>query len=350
MRLSLTLLLLLGAGVNFAAARQIAIPQTPQISNEFVAKTVASLQSLIKERYFDTAVIPNVNSMLDAAVKRGDFAGAKDMEQLAKLLTTTLYQASHDKHLFVLATAKTGAGAEGPLTRAEAGRLSNFGIKEAEVLEGNVGYLKITSFDRRNEGAGDVLDDAMRFLSRTDALILDLRGNMGGSPDTAVQLLSYFFEPPDLLLFQVIPRSGDAVEYRTVVTGAGADATRPLYVLVSAETWSAGEGVPFLLQERHRATIVGERTVGAANPASPWPVNEELKITIPFGRVKSAVEGKNWEGTGVVPDLATSSQDAFKTAYVRALETLAERAKNATVQQMLGTTLAKAKKSDFSNK
>jgi hypothetical protein len=346
MRLRLTLPIALAAGVCLLPA-QTSGTQASQVDSEFIASTVASLQSLIKQHYFDTEAIPNIDSALIAANASETIGQAKDLEQLATILTTTLYQASHDKHLFVSAVPKMDASAEqGQLSRADSARLSNYGMKAAEVLDGNVGYLKITSFYRRDEGAADALNDAMRFLSHTDALILDLRGNQGGAPDTVVQLLSYFFGQPDLPLFQVIPRAGEVVTYRTTAIGATLrDEARPLYVLVSTETWSAGEGVPFILQERNRATIVGERTAGAANPASPWPLNRTLTVTIPFGRIKSAVLERNWEGTGVIPDVAASSQEAFKVAYVKALEILIQRTKSIPAQQVLTKAVDKAKSS-----
>ena len=87
-----------------------------------------------------------------------------------------------------------------------------------EVLDGNVGYLQITAFYRADEGT-ETLETAMNFVSHTDALILDLRNNGGGSPDTAIQLLSYFFRQPNLPLFSIIPRSGEQTIYTAQAAG-----------------------------------------------------------------------------------------------------------------------------------
>jgi C-terminal processing protease CtpA/Prc len=230
------------------------------------------------------------------------------------------------------------------MTRAETAHLSNFGMKTAKVLDGNVGYLEVTGFYRTNEGA-ETVDAAMRFLAHTDALILDVRANGGGSPDTALQLLSYFFNEPNLPLFSIVTRSGEPTIERTTQTGiAFRDETRPVYVLVSQHTWSAGEGVPFILQERHRAKVIGQNTAGAANPASPWDINQALTVTIPFGRVESSMAGKNWEGTGVVPDLIVAPDKAFQAAYVQALQSLLAQATDAPKRQVLTSALADATK------
>jgi C-terminal processing protease CtpA/Prc len=306
---------------------------------------VASLQSLIEQKYFNEAAIPRINSSLAGALAGGDLSQSKDLNELAARLTSVLYESTHDKHLFVSVSAPSVHGGGTPqMTRAEAARLSNYGMKAAKVLEGNVGYLEVTSFYRRDEGA-ETIDAAMRFLARTDALILDFRNNGGGSPETAVQLLSYFFAEPNLTLFAIVPRSGETEVERTVQAGvAYRDESRPLYILVSAHTWSAGEGVPFLLQERSRAKVIGETTAGAANPAAPYHINPALSVTIPFGRIESAVKKTNWEGVGVAPDTVVSPDKAFQEAYVQALEEILARTSDSSKRQALSSALVNARK------
>jgi len=316
----------------------------PTITDAFVHDTVTSLQSLIQKKYFDTSVIPRIEEALVAAEQQGAYANTKDIGDLAEKLNDTLDQASHDKHLYVGISELPGATPIQPmLSRAERARMENFGIKRAEVLDGNVGYLQITAFYRANEGS-EVLETAMNFVSHTDALILDFRNNGGGSSDTAVQLLSYFFEQPKFPLLSIIPRSGEPTIFSTQATGvAYRDESRPLYVLVSGSTWSAGEAVPFILQEHHRATIVGEKTAGAGNPASPWPINSFLSITIPSGHIESAVSRTNWEKKGVIPDTIVSPNKALDTAYMDALRRLMESTTDVAKKAVLNRALGAAK-------
>ena len=98
-----------------------------------------------------------------------------------------------------------------------------------------------------------------------------------------------------------------------------------MYVLTAAGTFSAGEGLAFLLQERHRAEVVGETTAGAANPGQLYPVNDRFSVTVPNGRLKSTIGGGNWEGVGVTPDVKTPAAEALPVAYSRALRTLIDR-------------------------
>jgi C-terminal processing protease CtpA/Prc len=181
-----------------------------------------------------------------------------------------------------------------------------------EVLRGNIGYLNLTAFWRSNEGA-EVLSNAMRLLSRADALIIDMRENLGGSPDTVIVLASHLLAP-DVPLFEIVPRSGSPTQFRTTKIES-ADDKRRVYVLVSRRTFSAGEGFAFLMQERQRATVVGETTAGAANPGGSHRVNDTFDVTIPNGLVRGAVTGGNWEGTGVTPDVAAKASDALRVAH-----------------------------------
>jgi len=197
-------------------------------------------------------------------------------------------------------------------------------VRRAEILRGNVGYLDLSNFFSAEE-ARDTIATAMRLLGRADALIIDMRQNAGGSPGTAAFLLSYFFDEPAMPLFEIVHRAPEPTDrYATESTLlADRNATRPMAVLTSAQTFSAGEGFAFLLQERHRAEIVGEVTAGAANPGRSYPVNDRFSVTVPNGRVKSAASGGNWEGTGVTPDVRASADQSLAVVHERILRRLA---------------------------
>lgn len=305
-------------------------PLSPKLDDALIKSTVESAAGLIHREYFD----PDLAAKLDAALRQwlaeDRYANLKTPEALASALTSDLDSFSHDKHLAVTVIPSNtgpayGGGAYGgpgasQQSRAEAVRVSNAGVQRIEILPGNVGYLNITAFFRPVEEV-DAIAAALHMLRNADALILDMRDNSGGSPDTAALLASYFFDAPKLLLFEIVPRSGKIERY-TTESVADQNGKRPLYVLTSAHTWSGGEGVAFILQERQRAEIIGETTVGAANPGKPYPINTTFSITIPNSHVRSAVRGTNWEGVGVVPDTAVPASDALRVAQAHALRQL----------------------------
>lgn len=74
-----------------------------------------------------------------------------------------------------------------------------------------MGYLDIRKFVDPELG-GDAAAAAMRFLSNTDAVILDFRKSMGGSSDMVALLASYLFGPDPVHLFDMYRRVEDRMD------------------------------------------------------------------------------------------------------------------------------------------
>ena len=299
-------------------------------SAQDTAATVHALGEAIKQEYFDVGVADRVDAALKQSLAAGHYDGATTPQELAAALNRDLYAVSRDKHLSVTLVRPNAQGrpqtdAEKNAARALGVRRSNGGVRRVEILEGNVGYLDLSSFFRLEE-ARDAIATAMHLLTRADALIVDMRANGGGSPETVAFFASYFFDEPGLPLFDIIHRRADPAPIDHYATNSPAiadrDATRPVAILTSAKSFSGAEGFPFLLQERHRAEVIGETTAGAANPGRPYPVNNQFEVVVPNGQIRSAVGGGNWEGTGVTPDVKVPAADAVRVARERLLKQL----------------------------
>jgi len=310
---------LLAAGPSVAAAQD-----TPA--------TVRALGDVLKREYIDLDVAAKADAALQRALAEGRYADASTPEALVPLLNRDLRDVTHDKHIWVevvpqAAPAAPAAPARSPAdanaARAEGVRRSNAGVRRVEILRGNVGYLDLSNFFRPEE-ARDTIATAMRLLRQADALIIDMRRNGGGSPGTVVFLLGYLIDAPGAMLFEIVHRPPEPPDRYALDAPlpADRDGKRPIAVLTSAQTFSGGEGLAFLLQERHRAEIVGEVTAGAANPGTTYPVNDRFRVNVPNGRIKSAIGGGNWEGAGVTPDVKVAAADALQTAHDRLLRTL----------------------------
>jgi CubicO group peptidase (beta-lactamase class C family) len=292
------------------------------LSADTIHATVLELAATVSREYMDPIVAEHVAVVLRRRLAEGQYLNLTIPDVLAARLTYDLLLESRDKHLRV---AVVSASDTPPAATANARQdqvvRTNAGVQRVEILAGNVGYLNLTAF-RRAEEARETIADAMRLLHRADALIIDLRQNGGGSPDTVALTAGYVFDEPALPLFQIFPRAGDPVAYATPAEPpAVRDGRRPVYVLTSSRTFSAGEGFAFLVQERGRAEVIGERTGGAANPGRSYRVHE-FEVTIPNGRVRSAISGGNWEGRGVLPDTEVAAADALTVAHARALKRL----------------------------
>ncbi|MFF4180632.1 S41 family peptidase [Streptomyces sp. NPDC001750] len=188
------------------------------------------------------------------------------------------------------------------------------------ALEGNIGHLDIGRIADAGEGAR-MIGAAMELVAHTNALILDLRECRGGSPEGAAMWCSYFFPDDQVHLNDIYERSTDSTRQYWTASHLPAPRylDRPVYVLTSAITFSGGEDVAYTLQAHGRAVLVGETTRGGAHPTVRHPVTEHITVTVPTARTISTVTGTNWEGVGVVPDLAAPSEQALDVALKEAL-------------------------------
>jgi C-terminal processing protease CtpA/Prc len=304
------------------------------LDRALIQQTVEAVGATIRKEYFDDRLAATVDRKLQERLAAGDYSQAKTKEGLAAELTHELLALTKDKHLAVSvnqnASLDSGNNRRANADRELTGRRTNFGVERVEILAGNVGYLNLSAFFRPDE-AREAISAAMRLLRHADALILDVQEHGGGSPDTAALLASYFFDERRMLLFEIVPRSGEKQFYETESADIPErNEKRAMYVLTSRRTFSAGEGIAYLLQERGRAEVIGETTAGAANPGRPYRVNNHFEVTVPNGKVRTAARGSNWEGTGVVPDAKVAADEALRTAHIRALNHLIKQSNAGT--------------------
>ena len=201
------------------------------------------------------------------------------------------------------------------------GRLDNFGIRRVERLDGNVGYLDLHRVaDPAN--AGPAIQAAMELVGGTYALIVDLRKNGGGSPGGVTVWCSYLLpEEPAHLNDIFSADTGETRQFWSLPYVPGTRyVDRPVYVLTSRRTFSGGEDFCYTLQALGRAELIGETTGGGAHPTRGFPISQAVHIGIPFARSINPVTGTNWQGTGVVPDIAVPEAEAYDVAYARALQ------------------------------
>src|SRR5207244_1573285 len=142
------------------------------------------------------------------------FIGLSTPKAFAHSVTTLLRSINHDGHLWVeVRPGEYPESIERPDPEAAEARRrrlrdSNFGFPRVEILTGNVGYLQVLQFVTP-ELASDALGTALQSLANADALILDLRGSSGGSPDMVALICSYLFGSAPLHLFDIYHRPED---------------------------------------------------------------------------------------------------------------------------------------------
>jgi C-terminal processing protease CtpA/Prc len=109
---------------------------------------------------------------------------------------------------------------------------------------------------------------------------------------------------------------GTTMENRTPasVDGPRYGSTKPVFVLIDRRSASGAESLAYHLQALRRVTVVGEQSLGAANPGGLVRLPNDFLVFIPTGRVKNAVTGGNWEGTGVTPNIRSDGAGALEAA------------------------------------
>jgi len=117
---------------------------------------------------------------------------------------------------------------------------------------------------------------------------------------------------------------------------------KDVYVLTSSHTGSAAEEFAYNLKNLKRATIVGERTAGGANPGDMVRLGDHFAAFIANGRAINPVTKTNWEGVGVEPDVAVSADEALRAAQVIALKKLLEKNQDAEERRKIQKALDEA--------
>ncbi len=192
--------------------------------------------------------------------------------------------------------------------RADA-RSNGAGVREVRVLEGNIGYLRLSTFYPLDL-ARPKFAAAFTLLADTDGLVLDLRQN-GGGDDASADLLVRTLLHAKIGAVQQLDQRGR----RTPVPLPPASLPvylKPLVVLIDRRTGSAAEFVAYSLQALGRARIVGTRSGGAAHMfGDPVLLPDGYQISIPDRQPINLRTGGNWEGTGVRPDVAGGDDPLF---------------------------------------
>ncbi len=174
-----------------------------------------------------------------------------------------------------------------------------------------IGYLNLNSFtDQCSRDVRRAFIDLKRQGAR--ALVLDLRGNGGGSLQEAVNIVNMFV-PKDITLVQTKGKLRRANrDYKTTVEPI--DTVMPIVVLVNGNTASSSEVTCGSLQDLDRAVVVGTRTFGKGLVQMPMDLqyNGQIKLTtakyyIPSGRCVQAINYRHANGgsTEQVPDSLT---------------------------------------------
>jgi C-terminal processing protease CtpA/Prc len=301
--------------------------QDYSFTKKYKEQAIHTLSQLMNDFYVFPEVAKLTEEHLLAQLKEGHFDQFENDETFAAALTESVQTINKDKHMRIRANRPFVALEYSPermieerLDQINRSRKGNFGLSNVQIMEGNVGYVDLRGFAGLENGKA-VADAYMKLISRTDAVIIDLSKNGGGSPNMVQYLCSYFFDQK-LHLNSLYWREGNETqEYWTLDEVEGSKMPDvPLFVITSSKTFSAAEEFSYNMQTQKRATLVGQTSGGGANPGGTRSLNENLSVFIPTGKAINPITKTNWEGVGVIPEVETTIGETLNKAHELAKE------------------------------
>lgn len=182
-------------------------------------------------------------------------------------------------------------------------------ISTVRLMDNGVGYLRIDSF---TSGTAVEFRNAVNSLTNQGAtsLIFDLRDNSGENLNAALVATDYCV--PSGLIAQSQDKNGNVADLRMSDEN---EITLPMVCLVNGSTASGAELFANALRKMAGATIVGSTTAGKGVLLSdPQSLSDGSAVVITVGILLDN-EGKNWNGTGLTPDVDASLTNDEQSSY-----------------------------------
>lgn len=182
-------------------------------------------------------------------------------------------------------------------------------ISTVRLMDNGVGYLRIDSF---TSGTAVEFRNAVNSLTNQGAtsLIFDLRDNSGENLNAALVATDYCV--PSGLIAQSQDKGGNVTDLRMSDEN---EITLPMVCLVNGSTASGAELFATALRKMAGATIAGSTTAGKGVLLSdPQSLSDGSAVVITVGILLDN-EGKNWNGTGLTPDVDASLTNDEQSSY-----------------------------------
>ena len=279
-----------------------------QMKNAYVG--VGITIALREDGYLDILKVTPGAPAEAAGIRAGDILKAAAGEDCAALgLSGTQELVRGEEGTTVNLTVERGGEA---LTLEVRREFFEVPVVESQMLDGNIGYVKILNFDTRCAEETIAAIEA-RIAEGAEMLLFDVRNNPGGYKHELVKVLDYLL--PEGPLFR-----SESYDGTTEVDESDAACLElPMAVLANGESYSAAEFFAAALREYGVAPIIGEKTVGKGYFQQTYRLPDGSAVGLSTGRY-STPDGVNLAGVGLEPDTPVEvDEDTFRAIYTGTL-------------------------------
>ena len=265
-----------------------------QMNNAYVGIGVTI--SPLEEGGFEIIVVNAGGPAEEAGIQLGDVIVAVSGQSVLEMDTTACRDLVRGKEgTFVDITVRRG---EEELTLSVERKTVQTPVATGEMLEGNVGLVRIVNFDARCYSESVAAIEQLLEQGAT-ALVFDVRNNPGGYKTELVKLLDYLLPEGDLF---------HSENYKGETSVDRSDAKYldvPMAVLVNGRSYSAAEFFAAALSEYEAAITIGQQTTGKGYFQNTFLLSDGSAVAISTGRYKTP-KGVSLEGVGITPDVAVT--------------------------------------------
>ena len=266
--------------------------------------------------YFDPKVGKEMTDDLNRMFyKEGHFDQIDTLSKFTGELVKYFRKKTNDKH-FYIGVDRGQVSERVPNLSVTTPEERNFGFREVAVRNGNIGYIRWDECIAGPE-AYKTAESALNLMRNTRAVVIDISRNGGGNGEISTFLYHYLFKPEDKRFETLLIKKckGEDEWRRSEPPVAPLSASpnlgdKPIYVVISGNTFSAAEYFAFMMKELDRATIIGKNTGGGGNPVNMIR-NGRYMMYVPTCQITTN-EGKSLEGKGVAPDIEFKTEDWSK--------------------------------------
>ena len=287
---------------------------SPEIFEEMQTETSGEFGGLGIEVSMEAGVVKVITPIDDTPASK---AGLKAGDYIVKINDIQVQGKSLSEAVDLM-RGPVGSGIELTVRRRGAKKALTFNVVreiievqsvKSELLENNIGYLRLTSF---NDNSSQQIKKQIKKLKKNKNLnsyILDLRNNPGGLLSQAIKISDFFLENGEIVSTKSRKKSenrkwfakkGDILDGKT------------LLVLINYGSASASEIVAGALKDHKRAILVGENSYGKGSVQSIIPLKNKgaIRLTVAKYYLPS---GKSISEVGVRPDIEINEEgDNFR--------------------------------------